>query len=149
MRIEYDVKLDFKDVLIRPKRSVLRSRAEVMLEREFRFKHCGIRWKGIPIIAANMDHTGTFAMASALSKHKLLTAMDKFHTTAAWQAFASEQPHVIASCFISVGITEKDFDHLKESIETVNINMICLDVANGYTELFVKNIRTVTPYLSR
>lgn len=66
MRIEYDVKLDFKDVLIRPKRSILQSRSEVKLEREFRFKHAGTKWSGVPIVAANMDHTGTLAMAVSL-----------------------------------------------------------------------------------
>ena len=61
MRIEYDVKLDFRDVLIRPKRSVLKTRADVSLEREFKFllKHTKTTWRGVPIIASNMDHTGT------------------------------------------------------------------------------------------
>ena len=77
MRIENDVKLDFKDVLIRPKRSVLKSRVDVTLEREFKFRHTQTTWHGVPIIAANMDHTGTFAMADALSQHKLLTALNK------------------------------------------------------------------------
>jgi GMP reductase len=77
MRIEYDVKLDFKDVLIRPKRSVLKSRSEVSVEREFYFRDSGVTWHGVPIIAANMDHTGTFAMGAALAEHGLLTAMEK------------------------------------------------------------------------
>ena len=63
MRIEEDLKLGFKDVLIRPKRSTLKSRSDVELEREFTFKHSGMRWSGVPVIAANMDTVGTFAMA--------------------------------------------------------------------------------------
>ena len=68
MRIEYEVKLDFKDVLIRPKRSTLRSRAEVDLNRTFRFKHTGKEWTGVPIFAANMDSTGTFEVAATFAK---------------------------------------------------------------------------------
>ena len=148
MRIEYDVKLDFKDVLIRPKRSVLTSRSEVHLEREFRFKHSGIKWKGVPIIAANMDHTGTFAMAHALSEHGLLTALDKFLTTKDWEKFAKQSPGVLASCFVSIGISEEDFVHAKEVIEATGVSMICLDVANGYTQRFVdclKRLRATYP----
>ena len=37
MRIDDDMKLDYKDVLIRPKRSTLESRKEVDLERKFIF----------------------------------------------------------------------------------------------------------------
>ena len=68
MRIEYEVKLDFKDVLIRPKRSTLRSRSEVDLNRTFKFKHTGKEWTGVPIISANMDTTGTFEIATVLAK---------------------------------------------------------------------------------
>lgn len=148
MRIEYDVKLDFKDVLIRPKRSVLTSRAEVSLLRDFHFKHSGVKWEGIPIIAANMDHTGTFEMAKALSEHQLLTAMDKFISSKDWQTFASAYAKVVPSCFVSIGIADNDFEKLKDIIKTTNVSMICLDVANGYTERFVdvlKRIRDTYP----
>ncbi len=148
MRIEYDMKLDFKDVLIRPKRSVLKSRSEVILEREFRFRNAGVRWRGVPIIAANMDHTGTFPMAVELARHQLLTAMDKFHDVQSWQSFAKQYPDVFSSCFVSVGITEKDFENLQQVMSAVNVPMICLDVANGYTERFVKyleRLRTTYP----
>lgn len=148
MRIEYDVKLDFKDVLIRPKRSVLQSRSEVSVEREFTFKHSGVKWKGVPIIAANMDHTGTFAMASALSQHKLLTALDKFLTTDEWAKFAKQSPGVLPSCFVSIGISEDDIAHAKEVIDATGVGMICLDVANGYTQRFVdclKRLRATYP----
>ena len=43
MRIENDLKLGFKDVMIRPKRSTLKSRSQVTLEREFTFLHSDIR----------------------------------------------------------------------------------------------------------
>ncbi len=138
MRIEYDVKLDFKDVLIRPKRSVLQSRSEVALEREVRFKHAGRVWKGVPIIAANMDHTGTLNMATALAEHQLMTALDKFISMDAWREFAKAHPEVVPSCFVSIGLGEQEFDKLNELSKIVDFSLICLDAANGYTERYVE-----------
>lgn len=137
MRIENDVKLDFKDVLIRPKRSVLKSRAEVSLEREFKFKHTKTLWHGVPIIAANMDHTGTLPMAKTLSEHHLLTALDKFISLDELKKVAKENPEVIASSFASVGISDNDLKKLSEMMKIAPFHFICLDVANGYTERFV------------
>jgi GMP reductase len=137
MRIEYDVKLDFRDVLIRPKRSVLKTRAEVALEREFRFRHTGTTWRGVPIIASNMDHTGTFSMAKALADHQLLTALDKFLPVAEWQEFAAQNISALPFCFVSIGISESDFQHLEAVMQVIDVPFICLDVANGYTERFV------------
>ena len=71
MYIDNEVKLDFKDVLIRPKRSNLTSRSEVDLEREFTFKHSSVKWKGVPIMISNMDTTGTFEMAIEASKFNI------------------------------------------------------------------------------
>jgi GMP reductase len=140
MRIEYDVKLDFRDVMIRPKRSVLKSRSEVSLDREFRFKHTQTVWQGVPIIAANMDHTGTVEMAKALSEYHLLTALDKFLSLEDWKKFAKESPKVLPSVFVSVGIADSDFEKLNEVMKIAPIPFICLDVANGYTERFVSNL---------
>lgn len=137
MRIEYDEKLDFKDVLIRPKRSVLRTRADVSLEREFKFKHTQSVWRGVPIIAANMDHTGTFAMASALAEHHLLTATDKFLNASDWTDFAKSNESVMPYCFVSIGLGDDDFKHLDSVLSVAPVNFLCLDVANGYTERFV------------
>jgi len=137
MRIEYDVKLDFHDVLIRPKRSVLKTRADVSLEREFKFKHTQTTWRGVPIIAANMDHTGTFTMATALAEHGLLTALDKFISVKEWKKFTQAHPSILSSIFVSVGIGETDFTKLEEVMQIAAFPLICLDVANGYTERFV------------
>jgi GMP reductase len=137
MRIEYDIKLDFKDVLIRPKRSVLKTRSEVSLEREFKFKHTQSTWRGVPIIAANMDHTGTMAMANALAEHHLLTAMDKFITLDQWKTFAKEHKKSLPFSFVSIGISDDEFKHLDQILKAAPIDFICLDVANGYTERFV------------
>lgn len=148
MRIENDVKLDFSDVLIRPKRSVLQSRVEVSLEREFRFRHSGTTWSGIPIVAANMDHTGTLAMAQALAEHHLLTGLDKFISPSEWKKFATAHPAVVPYCLVSLGIAEKDLKKLQETMAEVDAPFICLDVANGYTERFVaclERIRELFP----
>ena len=70
MKIETDIKLDFSDVLIRPKRSVLSSRSQVNLERTMTFPISKQTWTGIPIIAANMDTIGTYKVYQVLSKYK-------------------------------------------------------------------------------
>jgi len=148
MRIESDVKLDFKDVLIRPKRSTLESRSDVTLARPFTFKNTDATWEGIPIIAANMDHTGTIAMAQSLAKHGLLTAMDKFLSLDEWKSFHKNSPETIGSCFASIGIREKELDNLKQVLKLINTPFICLDVANGYTQRFVdflKQLRDTFP----
>src|SRR3990167_3204945 len=143
MRIEQDLKLDFSDVLIRPKRSVLATRAEVSLEREFKFKHAKTTWRGIPIIAANMDHTGTFEMAQALAAHHLLTALDKYLPLEKWQAFLNTHPAIIQSCCVSLGVAEHDLEKLRAIMNMQSIHFICLDVANGYSERFVSCVEQV------
>lgn len=148
MRIETDVKLDFKDVLIRPKRSTLTSRSEVILEREYKFRHGQLRWKGIPIIAANMDHTGTLNMARALSKYRLMTAVDKFVSIQDWEKFNKENPQHKQFAFVTAGLKDTDFEQLQKTMQVLDFPFICLDVANGYTQRFVdcvKKIRAAYP----
>ena len=70
MKIENDIKLDFSDVLLRPKRSTLSSRSEVSLIREIKFIHSKQVWKGVPIIASNMDTIGTIEMLDSLHNNK-------------------------------------------------------------------------------
>lgn len=116
MRIEEDLKLGFKDVLIRPKRSTLKSRSDVQLEREFTFKHSGQTWSGVPIIAANMDTVGTFSMAKALSAFGILTAVHKHYSVEEWQAFVqSESAEVLQHVMVSTGTSDADFEKLSRS----------------------------------
>ena len=86
MKIESEMKLDFKDVLIKPIESNLNSRSEVNLEREFTFKN-NQYWKGVPIIISNMDTTGTFEMAIEASKYKILTSIHKHYSLEDWKNF--------------------------------------------------------------
>jgi len=143
MRIETDLKLGFKDVMIRPKRSTLKSRSQVSLEREFKFLHSKFIWKGIPVMAANMDTVGTFEMAKALAKNQLFTAIHKHYTLKNWVDFSKEVSFEIFNFVaVSTGISKKDADKLAEIIQNVpQINFICLDVANGYSEHFVAFVK--------
>ena len=139
MRIEEDVKLGFKDVLIRPKRSTLKSRSEVELERTFTFKHSGLAWSGVPVIAANMDTVGTFTMAEALAGFNVLTAVHKHYSVEAWQTFIQRVPATVLShVMVSTGTSEADFTKLSAILAlSPQLNFICIDVANGYSEHFV------------
>jgi len=141
MRIETDPKLDFKDVLIRPKRSTLNSRNEVDINREFRFYHTGAQWKGFPLIAANMDVTGTLAMATALGRHGALTALHKHYPEDALVEFFSSEAG--AHAFYSLGVTATDLAKLAAVKKRAKIQKICIDVANGYSEKFLAVVRRV------
>ncbi|ORM64098.1 GMP reductase [Pantoea rodasii] len=140
MRIEEDLKLGFKDVLIRPKRSTLKSRSEVELERTYTFKHSGLSWSGVPLIAANMDTVGTFTMAEALAGFNVLTAVHKHYSVADWQAFIQRVPvKVLSHVMVSSGTSEADFSKLTSIFAlSPQLNFICIDVANGYSEHFVE-----------
>ena len=143
MRVEHDVKLTFDDVLIRPKRSTLISRSDVTLEREFRFRHSNTIWKGVPIVAANMDTTGLFDVARVLQRHEMLTCLQKFYSTSAYaQAWESGvDPGFVA---VTCGSTEESFELLKRKMATDNvIQIICIDVANGYREVFLEFVKQV------
>jgi GMP reductase len=143
MRIENDIKLDFKDVLLRPKRSTLKSRSQVTLERTYTFKHSKKTWTGVPIVSANMDTTGTFEMAMSLGSAKILTAVHKHYTVEEWKAFAKAHPEVLPYMCCSSGTSDADFVKLGEILKDVPVDFICLDVANGYSEHFVNLVRKV------
>ena len=145
MRIEYEIKLGFKDVMFRPKRSTLKSRSQVSLEREFTFKNSKKTWTGVPIIAANMDTVGTFEMATALAEEKIITAIHKHYTLEEWSAFLENSPESIYQYIaISSGTGSSDEEKIKEIISKFpKINFICIDVANGYSEHFVNFVKKV------
>ncbi|KAG8509372.1 GMP reductase 2 [Galemys pyrenaicus] len=142
--IDNSIKLDFKDVLLRPKRSTLKSRNEVELKRSFSFRNSKQMYTGIPIIAANMDTVGTFEMAKVLSKFSLFTAVHKHYTLEEWKEFASQNPDCLENLAVSSGISPSDFEKLKEILEAIpKVKYICLDVANGYSEHFVEFVKYV------
>ena len=155
MKLEPDIKLDFQDVLFRPKRSTLSSRNEVDLEREIEFVGKFV-WKGIPIITSNMDTIGTFEMYDVLSKYKIITCLHKHYEL---KDFLSRQisptgdPAPVEGLnpdyyMISTGISDADFDKLTILVENLNPKFICIDVANGYMHSFsdfVKKVRDKYP----
>lgn len=152
MRIEQDMKLDFKDVLLRPKRSTLTSRSEVDISREFVFLHSKRKYHGIPIIAANMDATGTFQMARALAKHQLSVALHKHYGDQELLDFFAEQPES-PPMFYSMGITAPDYEKFSRVMKAARgtIQNACVDVANGYTKAFINfivKLRTAHPELT-
>ncbi|VFS71781.1 GMP reductase [Kluyvera cryocrescens] len=127
MRIEEDLKLGFKDVLIRPKRSTLKSRSDVELERDFTFKHSGQRWSGVPIIAANMDSVGTFGMAKVLSSFGILTAVHKHYTVEEWKTFVqTESVDVLKHVMVSTGTSDADFEKNAADPQTESGTDFCL-----------------------
>lgn len=141
MRIENEIKLDYKDVLIRPKRSVLRSRRQVILRREYTFRNSEQSWTGIPIMAANMDGVGTFNMAHELSRAELFTCITKQNTPKDWHnRFGEIDPDYVA---VSVGTNPKEYESAKQIIASNNLSWICIDIANGYSEHFVDFVRKV------
>ncbi len=151
MHIEHELKLDFKDVLIRPKRSTLTSRSNVDIARQFAFRHGKDAYDGIPIIAANMDSTGTFDMARALQPLGLSVALHKHYAIDEYATFFNALDRK-SSAFYSIGITRADeekFGHVMAATAG-KIGYACIDVANGYHEnfvTFIARIRAAWPEL--
>lgn len=147
MRIEKEIKLDYKDVLIRPKRSTLQSRSEVDVTRTFLFKACGQTITGVPIVASNMDGVGTMTMARTLSAHHMFVALHKFYLVEQLKNFfESLTPAQASYVFYTMGIKEQDLEQLEAVIRALDedrIMNICIDVANGYTERFVAFVKQV------
>ena len=153
MRIENEVKLDYKDVLIRPKRSTLGSRAEVNLERKFTFRNYvpafpeNIKhehYRGIPIMSANMDGVGTIEMADVLAKAGLFTCLVKTYTAQELIDFfkGAYRTEYVA---MSIGVSNSDYDKFCKVYLSVGacLKYLCIDVANGYTETFVNHVRNI------
>ncbi len=166
MRIENEVLLDYSDVLIRPKRSTLKSRSDVSLERSYTFRNyvpspyeqitdtldpSFTQYSGIPIMAANMDGVGTFEMADVLSSQGIFTCLVKTYSLDELVEFFSQNierrtQHVA----MSIGTSNADYDKFVQLYARVGdkVKYLCIDVANGYSQHFVehvKNIRNIYP----
>ena len=146
MRIEDNVYLDFDDVLIKPKRTPLESRKQVDLKRSFAFLHSKRIWSGVPIIASNMDTTGTFEMAKEFYLYDMMTAMHKFYTLKEWKEFLdiSYTKGMEERIVPTIGLKETDlFEDLINVFNNKEIanSFVMIDVANGYTERFVNFIK--------
>ena len=166
MRIEEDMKLDYKDVLIRPKRSTLGSRKEVDLERGFTWRNWKPEdmsleqlrperrhWRGIPIMAANMDGVGTFAMADKLAESKVFTCLVKTYSVNELVGyFDDEYDERTQYVAMSIGITDRDHQKFRDVYEQTGdkLRYVCIDVANGYSNRFrdfVAEFRQLYPHI--
>jgi GMP reductase len=146
MRVETELKLDFDDVLIRPKRSVAPSRASVNLQRSHRFCNASpaAGWTGIPIMASNIDTVGTLKMAQTLHGLNMLTCLQKFYPLDRLIDFFTTDP-AGCSTFYTLGIREEDFDKFKMFVKKAGdkARLVCVDAANGYTKFFVDRVKQV------
>ncbi len=143
MRIEEDLKLDYSDVLFRPKRSTLQSRKDVNLKRTYKFKYSNNEWTGIPIMAANMDGVGELEVAEKLSEFEMITCLTKQHDVKRIKKY-NKIKSIYKNIALSVGIKDEDFKRLDDVLKENNfINFICIDVANGYSEHFSKYLKNV------
>ena len=158
MRLEEELKLDYKDVLIRPKRSTLGSRKEVDLERGYQFRnykpyvspdvlpdgypagpYIEKHWRGVPIMAANMDGVGTFEIADKLAEGKIFTCLVKTYSVKDlvnyFDSDIQERTNYVA---MSIGITDRDHQKFRDVYEQVDskLKYVCIDVANGYSTRF-------------
>ena len=153
MRIENEILLDYSDVLIRPKRSTLGSRKEVDLERKFTFRNFtpnfpenieDYHYRGVPVVASNMDGVGTFAMADKLAEGGLFTCLVKTYSVSELVDYFNvgyiDRTNNVA---MSIGITDKDLLKFEQVYEQAgdHLKYVCIDVANGYSERFVEYVR--------
>ena len=143
MRIEEDIKLDYADVLFRPKRSTLSSRKDVELKRTYKFKYSNHQWTGTPIIAANMDGVGELGVAKNLAKFEIMTCLTKQHDIRTIKRGTSIKeifPHIA----LSTGTSDRDYKRLNEILKEFSFfEFICIDIANGYSDHFSKFVRSV------
>ena len=155
MRLETDMKLDYKDVLIRPKRSTLRSRSQVSLERGFNFRNYDPdfpdnikqeHYRGVPIMASNMDGVGTFEMADKLAEGNIFTCLVKTYSVEALvEYFNSNIPERTNNVAMSIGTSDNDFHKLVDVQAEVcdQLKYVCMDIANGYSDHFAARVRKV------
>ena len=113
VRIEEELKLDYSDVLFRPKRSTLQSRKDVNLLRTYRFKYSKNEWSGIPIMAANMDGVGELGVAEKLSEYGMITCLTKQHDVKKIKQFKKIKS-IYKNIAISIGTKKEDFENLNK-----------------------------------
>ncbi len=141
MHIDYDPKLDFDDVLIRPKRSEAPSRSAIELQRHYRFLNSQRQWSGIPLVASNMDSIGTIEMARALGPVSM-TCLHKYHSVDDLSAYFSD-PVARGHTFLTIGIRDQDLERLELVLQRTRVDLVCIDAANGYTKFFVDRVKGV------
>jgi len=149
MRIKEDIKLNFDDVLMEPKRSTLSSRRDVDMTRKFTFRNSGKIMDFTPIFASNMDGVGTFSMAKVLQKHKMMTVITKNTTVDQWKEAVGTGLRLqsVSVCTGTNKIWDPEATDYKNMQDVLNsfpdVKMITVDVANAYHQNFVDFIKQV------
>lgn len=84
-------------------------------------------------------------MAEALSRHKMVTALHKHYEDEQLLSWLNAEENRGKSEFVAVssGTSDDDFRSLSAVLERSPANLVCLDVANGYSESFVDYVRKV------
>ena len=141
MIINDDIKLDYSDVLIRPKRSTLTSRFDVEMKRTYTFYHSKKEWTGVPIMAANMDTVGTFEMHKALNKYDMITCIARHYNYDKENWWKLPYENSANTLCVMGGISEKDLQVQSEIYQNSRCAFLGLDVANGYTISFVDAVK--------
>ena len=161
MRIEEDIKLDYKDVLIRPKRSTLKSRSQVKLNRKFQFRHYDhdiatplpdeYHYEGVPIMASNMDGVGTMRMADKLAEGEMFTCLVKTYSAEYLIEYfngadlGGDSIQRTENVAMSIGTGDSDYNKLLQVKKEVEhkLKYVCMDIANGYSDHFAAHVRKV------
>ena len=154
MRINYDAKLNFEDVLLQPKRSTLTSRKDVDMTRKFTFRNSKKVMNFTPIFASNMDGVGTFSMAKVLQEYKMMTTITKTTTPEQWRKAVGSGVR-LQSVSVCTGTNKvfdddaEDYRNMQEVLKSFpDVKMITIDVANAYHQNmvgFVAKVREEYP----
>lgn len=144
MKID-NLKLDFDDVLIKPKRTTLKSRNEVDLMCHYKFKYSNLTWSGIPIMTANMDTTGTMEIYDVLKKQNMITSIHKFYTIEEWKLLYDNDEKYIDYIIPTIGMSERELENFNNLYNEMKnkFKFLCIDIANGYCEIFCDFIKKV------
>ncbi len=154
MRINFDAKLNFEDVLLQPKRSTLSSRKDVDMTRNFTFRNSGKQMNFLPIFASNMDGVGTFSMAKVLQDYKMMTVITKSTSVDQWKEAVGSGVRLqsVSVCTGTNVMWDKEAQDWKTMQEVLksypDIKMITVDVANAYHQNmvdFIKKVRDEYP----
>lgn len=161
MNIIDSPKLNFKDVMILPRSSTIKSRGDVDVSRVFKTKNSNIDFAGVPIIAANLDTVGQFGVACVLAKHKIFTAIHKFYKLDQWYDFMEMNGDIAKFTYFTIGMSDTDFEKLNTFYQHYNsewgmdaMPSICIDIANGYIKDFqdyiaeIRNLYKTIPIMA-
>ena len=134
-----DIKLDFDDVLIIPRRSV-----KPLTRKSVNIKIPWLDTNAYPIVIANMPTTGTYEIAKQLTPMKVFTFIHKEYTIDEHKinlAMMDDRRYIA----ITTGVRDKD---IKKTIDIISdfqdIGIINIDIANVYANVdgMIKAIQT-------